>query len=378
MQSLFCEVSKEEFFQTYWQKRPLLIKNAFPSFKNPLSPKKTFELAKLPQVHSRLILGENEDLELYQGPFETDDFKTLDDTPWTLLLNEMDTHDEKLHEILRNFLFLPNWRVDDIMVSHSSKGGSVGAHVDSYDVFLLQAQGRKKWQIGKAPFEGDSIENESGLKLIPTLEDFEEYILEPGDILYLPPRRAHHGESLDDDGMTFSIGMMAPSLEDLNMVYLSELGLDEEREKTYLRDPDLSPRKNSSEILSFDLKNALNQMKEQLMDESIFIKSFGKVITENKREVLLEDDEDRFSEEELTKKIKDGLVLRAHPRLRLAFFKDKEQIHFFANGEHYDLPLESLDLINHLSNKRSLKGEVMEDLRHLVYDLYERGLLIHL
>ena len=370
-------MSKEEFFQTYWQKRPLLIKNAFPSFENPLSSKKTFELAKQSHVHSRLILGESENLELFHGPFENEDLKNLGETPWTLLLNEMDTHDEKLHEILRSFFFLPSWRVDDVMVSHSSKGGSVGAHVDSYDVFLLQAEGRKKWQIGKAPFEGDPIENESGLKLIPSLENFEEYTLGPGDILYLPPNRAHHGESLDDNGMTFSIGMIAPSLEDLNMVYLSELGLNEDRKKTYLRDPDLSSRKSSPEILSFDLKNAINQLKEQLMDESVFIKSFGKIVTENKREELFVEDEDRLSEEELTDQIKGGLILKAHPRLRMAFFKDKEQVHFFANGEHYDVTLESLGFIDHLSSNRFLKGEVDEDLEPVIYDLYERGLLTH-
>lgn len=379
LQSIFREVSEKEFLQSYWQKKPILLKKAFSNFDNPLSSEKLFELAQRPEVHSRLILEREEGLDLNFGPFEEEDFEELEKSPWTLLLNEMNTHDQVLETLLKKFFFLPSWRIDDIMVSHSSKGGSVGAHVDSYDVFLIQAQGRKRWKFGTSPYKGEALENDSGLKLIPPLSTYDEYILEPGDILYLPPNIAHHGESLDDGGMTFSVGMITPALEDLNMVYLADLGLDEQRKKSYLKDPDLSLRSTSSEITDSDIKNAIFQMKEQLLDNSIFIKSFGKVITENKRERLEEEDDlyDELSEEEFEERLNQGLRFKAHPSLRMAYWKDQGHLHFFANGEDYELNSENEDFVKEFDKRAfvSISGQRKDHIDGVLYDLYERGLL---
>jgi 50S ribosomal protein L16 3-hydroxylase len=379
LQSIFREVSEKDFLQSYWQKKPILLRKAFSNFDNPLSSEKLFELAQRPEVHSRLVLEREEGLDLNFGPFGEEDFEALEKVSWTLLLNEMNTHDQALETLLKKFFFLPSWRIDDIMVSHSSKGGSVGAHVDSYDVFLIQAQGRKRWKIGTSPYEGETLENESGLKLIPPLSSYDEYILEPGDILYLPPNIAHHGESLDDGGMTFSVGMIAPALEDLNIVYLADLGLNERSKKNYLKDPDFSGRSSSSEITDSDIKNAIFQMEELLLDNSIFIKSFGKVITENRRERLEEEEDlcDGLSEEEFEEKLNQGPRFKAHPSLRMAYWKNPNHLHFFANGEEYELALEDESFIKNLEGRDfiSLSGQRNDNLECVLFDLHERGLL---
>ena len=156
MQNIFCKVSKEEFFQRFWQKRPVLLEKAFPHFQNPLSQNELFELAEKDSVHSRFVFKEEVDqedelMECCPGPFNSDfvEERLQSKAPWTLLINDMNTLNSSLQGLMEEFSFFPRWRLDDIMVSHSSKGGSVGTHVDSYDVFLIQAQGQKRWSIGR-------------------------------------------------------------------------------------------------------------------------------------------------------------------------------------------------------------------------------------
>jgi ribosomal protein L16 Arg81 hydroxylase len=162
------------------------------------------------------------------------------------------------------------------------------------------------------------------------------------------------------------------------MVYLADLGLVEERKKNYLKDPDLSPRSTSSEITDLDIKNAILQMKEQLLDDSIFIKSFGKVITENKRECLEEDDlYDELSEEEFEERLNQGRAVKAHPSLRMAYWKDQNHLHFFANGEDYELTLEDEGFVKDLDRRVfvSMPGQRNDNLDGVLFDLHERGLL---
>ena len=379
-------MSKEEFFQSFWQKRPVLLDDVFPKFQNPLSSDDLFGLIQEDGVHSRLIFKEevdqeDEEMECCFGPFDSDfiDERKKSKAPWTLLINEMNTLSPDIQDLLKYFSFLPNWRIDDIMVSHSSKGGSVGTHVDSYDVFLFQAQGQKRWRIGQGDFVGETIETEKGLKLVDKLTNFDEYILNPGDILYLPPGRVHEGVAIDDECMTLSIGLTAPKLEDLSMMYLSDLSQTAGSKDHVLRDPCLRPREeNSSEINPETIQNALKQLRELVINEDVFVKSFGKVLTENKRDSFdFEEEEADGEEDDFYEELVEGQKVSINPKFRGAYLITKGELLLFINGEDYILNDSSQNFVQSLTKGKivELNSELLKSERDLLEDLLERRLI---
>lgn len=208
---LLGQMSADTFMKQYWQRKPLIIRNAMPNFKNPISFADLKNLAKQANVESRLVWQENEQWNLKHGPFKrVPSSKTPD---WTLLVQSVDLHHEAVAELARQFRFIPDARFDDVMISIASMGGGVGPHFDTYDVFLFQAQGQRKWRISQ----------NTDMSLVPglpckILENFnveEEFVLNPGDMLYLPPHAAHDGISMSDDCMTMSFGFRTLTLANL-------------------------------------------------------------------------------------------------------------------------------------------------------------------
>jgi 50S ribosomal protein L16 3-hydroxylase len=233
-------MSPQQFLSDYWQKRPLLIRGAFPDLQPPLSPNELAGLACEPEVESRLVLekGGAAPWELRHGPFDEVDFAGLPPSHWTLLVQDVDKHLPEADAIMDSFRFIPDWRVDDLMISFAPAQGSVGPHVDAYDVFLLQAVGRRRWSVRAGGFDAGDVIPDIDLKVLRTFEPEEEWVLEPGDMLYLPPGVAHHGVALEDC-MTCSIGFRAPSHQDLVQAALEGVieSLDPERRYT---DPELT------------------------------------------------------------------------------------------------------------------------------------------
>ncbi len=206
------DIDVDTFLRDYWQQKPLLIRQAFPGFESPLDPDELAGLALEEEIESRIILEQgNTPWELRCGPFTEADFAQLPDANWTLLLQAVDHYIPELTDLLESFRFLPDWRLDDIMASYAVTGGSVGPHFDQYDVFLLQGSGQRHWQLGQACGPDASLRPETALSILRDFHAAEEYVLEPGDMLYLPPRLAHWGTALDDDCITYSIGFRAPS-----------------------------------------------------------------------------------------------------------------------------------------------------------------------
>jgi 50S ribosomal protein L16 3-hydroxylase len=233
------QLSEETFLRDYWQKRPLLLRQAFPGFKPELDANDIAGLACDELAESRLIAGgfpEN-DWVLEYGPFDEQRLRDLPAQRWTLLVQDVEKHYPPLRSLLDAFDFLPNWRIDDLMVSVAAPGGSVGPHTDQYDVFLLQAGGRRRWQIAES-FD-PSLQQGTELNVLESFEPEQEWVLEPGDMLYLPPGVAHHGVALDS-GMTWSIGLRAPSAADL-LQALGEWLAAERGEGPRYADPDLAP-----------------------------------------------------------------------------------------------------------------------------------------
>lgn len=188
------------FLHDYWQKRPLLVRAAFPGFGSALDGDELAGLACDADVESRIVSGADGRYETRIGPFTTEDFAALGDRDWTLLVQDVDKQVPELVTVLDQFAFLPAWRIDDLMVSWAADGGSVGPHVDQYDVFLLQGAGTRRWQIGTLDASG----------FVAT----DEWILQPGDMLYLPPGLPHWGVAVGPC-MTWSIGLRAPSAAEL-------------------------------------------------------------------------------------------------------------------------------------------------------------------
>ncbi|MGH8813063.1 MAG: JmjC domain-containing protein [Advenella sp.] len=200
--------SPAEFMRTYWQKKPLLIRQAIPGFASPMSPAGLKKLAKRDDVESRLIWQENDQWNMENGPFAR--FPKVAEPNWSLLVQSVDLHDDATAALMQQFRFIPDARLDDIMISLASRNGGVGPHFDSYDVFLLQGRGQRRWRISQQ--KDLSLVPDIACKILQHFEPEEEFVLEPGDMLYLPPHIAHDGISESDECITVSIGFRAPSL----------------------------------------------------------------------------------------------------------------------------------------------------------------------
>ena len=200
---LLAGLSPDTFMRRHWQKKPLLIRQALPGVAPPLSRAQLFALAAQEGVESRLIEHHAKGWTLRHGPFSRRQLPRLGQPAWTLLVQGVDLYVEAAHQLLSRFRFVPEARLDDLMISYASDGGGVGPHFDSYDVFLLQVHGTRRWRIGR--MTDASLQPDVPLKILANFEPEMDYLLGPGDMLYLPPRWAHDGVAAGEC-MTCSIG----------------------------------------------------------------------------------------------------------------------------------------------------------------------------
>lgn len=215
-------LSPAAFMRRHWHKKPLLVRQALPGVQPPLSRTELFELAASPDVESRLIVHDADGgWRLRRGPLPRRALPPRQRPGWTLLVQGLDLHVQAAHALLSRFRFVPAARLDDLMVSYASDGGGVGPHLDSYDVFLLQVQGRRRWRIGRVP--DATLVDGVPLKLLAHFEPEQEWVLEPGDLLYLPPGWGHDGVAVGDDCITCSVGFRAPTRGELAREMLQRL-----------------------------------------------------------------------------------------------------------------------------------------------------------
>ena len=236
------------FLRDYWQKRPLLIRRAFPHFHNAITAEDLAGLACEEAALSRIVLHDarRDVFTLRNGPFGERTFAKLPKTHWTLLVQDVDKWDMDVAALLRHFAFIPSWRVDDVMISYATRGGGVGAHVDRYDVFLVQGLGRRRWRISTDPNAPQDFRNDAELRLLRSFEPTHDWVLDTGDTLYLPPGIGHEGTALDEC-MTFSVGMRAPAQAEL-LFDLAEFLAEPLREEQRYADPGLVPAREPGEI----------------------------------------------------------------------------------------------------------------------------------
>ena len=348
----------ERFLRDYWHKRPLLIRNAFPDFETPVQPEDLAGLACEEGILARLISLDKATgiWDVRTGPFQEEDFPGLPHHDWTLLVQDVDKWDADVRELLEQFRFLPRWRVDDIMISFAATGGSVGAHVDHYDVFLLQAQGERRWMIDASVAMGKpapdlGFQDDVALKLLRQFDPTHEWVLSPGDMLYLPPLVPHHGVA-ENACLTFSVGMRAPSSAELIGDYLDTLIADADDAMRY-HDEDLTVPQDPNEIDARAMERAVEALNALRMNDPDLVGDwFGRFITTYRAAGDVMPPPDAPSRIEMEWDLQQGARLLRHPFSRFAWRRRSKGATLFCNGVDYVLPvkeaqqlaaLESLD-----------------------------------
>lgn len=271
-----------DFLAQHWQKRPLLIRRAVPGWTSPLSPDELAGLACEADVESRIVSRRRGRWEVRHGPFDEADFAALPKRDWTLLVQGVDRWVEAAAALRRRFRFVPDWRVDDVMVSYAPPGGGVGAHVDAYDVFLLQGMGRRRWRIGDRRLDDPQWLPDQPLKLLAGFVAAEEHVLDPGDMLYLPPGWAHDGIA-EDECLTFSIGFRAPSTAELAGRFAMALS-ERFGEADRYADPDLAPSADPGRITPEAVAKVQALLRARLDDSAFVAGWLGTLVTEPKDE----------------------------------------------------------------------------------------------
>ncbi|MBG6286434.1 MULTISPECIES: cupin domain-containing protein [Pseudomonas] len=374
-------ISAEEFLRDYWQKKPLLVRQAIPDFKSPLDPDELAGLALEEMIESRIVVEHGDSpWELRRGPFQEDTFSQMPERDWTLLVQAVDQFIPEVAELLEHFKFLPSWRIDDVMISYAAPGGGVGPHFDNYDVFLLQGHGHRRWKVGQTCDASSPMLPHADLRILAEFEESAEWVLEPGDMLYLPPRIAHYGIA-EDDCMTYSVGFRAPSAAEVLTHFtdfLAQFLSDEER----YSDAGMAAMKgdfDQHQIQRDALDRLKNLLQEHMSDERLLLTWFGQFMTEPRYPELVAGEE--IEEADLTAAIEDGEVLIRNPSARMAWSEVDVGLLLFASGQTVVLPEKLRDLLKLVCSAESLHegnlGQWLadDDGRKLIGELIKQGSL---
>lgn len=346
-----------EFMRDYWQKKPLLVRQAFPDFESPIDADELAGLALEEEVESRLVIEHGErPWELRRGPFEEDTFSTLPERDWTLLVQAVDQFVPEVGELLEHFRFLPSWRIDDVMISFAAPGGSVGPHFDNYDVFLLQGEGKRNWKIGQMCDSDSALIEHADLRILADFEQSQEWTLEPGDMLYLPPRLAHFGVA-EDNCLTYSVGFRAPGAAEVLTHFtdfLSQFLPDEER----YSDADAEPVSDPHQIQHDALDRLKKLLTEHMGDERLLLTWFGQFMTEPRYPELVAGEP--LDEADLIESLAEGAILIRNPSARLAWSEVDDNLLLFASGQSRLLPGDLRELLKLICAADALHIENLE------------------
>ncbi|MGL4542117.1 MAG: cupin domain-containing protein [Polymorphobacter sp.] len=309
------------FLRDYWQKKPCLVRNPWRDWRNPLDPDDLAGLACEDGMEARLITHKRGKWQVEHGPLSEKRFAKLGKHPWTLLVQAVDQIVPEVAALIEPFSFIPNWRIDDVMVSYASEGGGVGPHFDQYDVFLIQGLGKRRWQVGALCDADTLLMPHDDLRLLASFTATDEWLLEPGDILYLPPRFAHNGVAVGDDCMTYSIGFRAPSRAEL-IAHWADHILAELADDDRYADPDLAPQANPGEIAPAALDRLHSMVSAALEDRAAFGRWFGTFATAPKYPDADTAPDRPIGAKALRKALAAGVSLGRNPASRFAFVRE--------------------------------------------------------
>lgn len=369
--TLLGNLSVNEFLRDYWQKKPLLIRKAIPTFDGLLDPQQLIELACQEDVQARLVTQQRGKFGLQQSPFAAEDFDDLGKSKWTVLVQGVNHHLPEAAALLKHFDFIPHARLDDLMVSYAPKGGGVGPHFDSYDVFLLQGLGHRRWQISTQA-DRTLIEG-APLRILSDFKVEQEWVLEAGDMLYLPPHCAHNGIA-EDDCMTYSIGFRTPAYQELAEQFLVYLQDRIEVNGMYA-DPDLKTQKHPSEISAAMLRQVGQAIGQVRWDKEDIANFLGCYLSEPKPHIFFDAPERPLSPAKFLQAIeKHGVTLD---------LKSQMLCHagwIFMNGEAHHTDERSYALLRNFADERALPAstDFTGESGELLYQWYLDGYILPL
>lgn len=361
-------LTPDAFLQQHWQKKPLLVRNALPGFQGLLSRKELFQLAANDEAQSRLVIQKDRQWLLKHGPLRKRDLPGSTENTWSLLVQDVNHFLPSANRLLLKFGFIPYSRLDDLMVSYAPAGGGIGPHYDSYDVFLLQGPGRRRWEIA-ANYDNQLVAD-APIKILQQFNAEQSWVLEPGDMLYLPPNYAHHGVAVDAC-MTYSIGFRAPSHQELIHQFLIYLQ-DHLHTEGWYNDPDLKCQSRPWEIhpdLLQQTGQILNKIEWQAADVEKFL---GIYLTEPKAHVFFDRPKDPLPFEVFNTAIH---TRKFQLNLKSRMLTGHRQI--FLNGENYPVSPATKNALCILANREeiSIDSPLNDESRKILYQWYVNGFI---
>ncbi len=366
------------FLREYWQQRPLLMRAALPGAANPLSPDELAGLACEPGVESRLVIEHGDTpWQVHHGPFDENVFATLPERHWTLLVQDVDKLVPAATALSQPFAFLPRWRMDDVMVSYAPDQGSVGPHLDAYDVFLIQTLGRRRWRISTRPYTDADLIPDLDIRVLADFVTEQEWLLEPGDVLYLPPGVAHWGVAEGEHCMTCSVGFRSPSQSELTSSWFEHLLARSDDQRRY-RDPRQLPVGLGGRIPT-EVVDQVRQLLASFAEwpDTELTAWFGGFITERKPHLVPESPSAPLHRDALVRQLNAGWRLVAHPFSRLAYADEGNgRLTLFVDGDaHAHIPFSEVlaDLCDH---RPAGSAELPAELIVLLTRLFNQGSLI--
>jgi len=325
-------ITAEQFLAEYWQKKPLLVRNALPEIANLLEPNDVMELALDENITARLIKQKDKDPNQWSvksSPLIKADFQKMPKL-WTLLVQAVDNYSFDLAELWKKFPFIPQWRRDDIMVSYAQKGGSVGQHFDFYDVFLVQGYGHRRWQLGQMCDAESEFVAGQPLKLLPEMDVNFDEILAPGDLLYVPPGLSHYGVA-EDECLTYSFGFRMPNVAEM-MDRVSDKFADDQLLKNPLTDIIRDKISPIGQISQAELEYLKAKLLAQLQNPTVLEDALMSLMSEPKYPENIPDAE-AIGTGDLEEALDLGYSLILEPASRLLYTEDEDELLFWANGE---------------------------------------------
>ena len=341
------DLCEQEFLNQYWQKKPLLIKQGFTDFQDPIEAEELAGLAMEESIESRIVTNHNKDWQAYQGPFE--DFEKLTEQHATLLVQAVDHWHSDAAQLLHPFRFIPNWRIDDLMISYSTPKGGVGPHLDQYDVFIIQGQGKRHWRVG---LPDPTLKQFAQNKKLLQVEQFEaviDCILEPGDILYIPPGCPHEGYAIEN-ALNYSVGFRAPNQQDLFSSFADHVIDTDSGQKRYT-DHTLALRDSKGELLQSETDKVKTLMQALLNNDELFKHWLGNTLSQAKHEMDLAPLEEPITCEQMSDLITNNAEeFERLGGVRAIYQQLEDALLLSINGENYPLPLCDLNAVTLLTD----------------------------
>lgn len=370
------DLSPQDFLKNYWQRQPLVVRQAFPGFESPVSADELAGLSCEEEVNARLVIekGGKHPWQTRFGPMDEAVFQSLPDTHWTLLVNDVEKYLPELAWIVDRFRFIPEWCIDDLMISYATEGGSVGPHLDQYDVFILQAQGHRHWQLHSQAVAEDNQVAGTELRIQKDFQAEQEWLLSPGDLIYIPPGVSHYGVA-QDECMSFSIGFRAATHAEMlqDFVEYVSRGLPDD---AVFRDPGLAVQQHANEITAATIDTVRTILLDYLRpDHPELPRWFGRFVSDVKTDITPGTGQ---TVADFSQLVATHSMLARHPASHYAFSRCNNGALLFIDGDDFDVSVGFAEALcaQRQVELRALAGMARTAERQLLLDLYNGGKLI--